>query len=653
MKQTIFVSIYVNLIFAVLVQQPVYGEEVGQDEQKMETFAFVDKNGYYQDIALLKSEYFVYSASKRIESIKIAPTPVTVITSNQISLLSTLYLPEIIRLFPGMDVSRMSRTEYSVSIRGLNTNSVLKPREVLVLEDGRTVFDDFSGNVDWENLDVFPQDIGKIEIIRGAGSAIYGPNAARGVINLITKPAEALPAFESDTSMSAYNGFRQRIAGGYNMNNYSLKITGGFDQADLLNNTDPNSAAYNGPYYDQLGAKTWRLNSVLGKTFNDDSKLRFNVGTNTGKLIQTTASGVFVDNEQTTDHVMAEYDHPEALIRAFWNYKQLTMFDPATYNPAGSRTEQMYDFEINKKTIRFGKNQITYGLSTRLVNVSADTIQGTASQWTEGLFLDEQYNVSEKFLLRAAARLDHHDLAGYQVSPRVGVSYRLNDENVLKASINQGYRNPTLSDNFLNLQIFDPFGNLIATLYGNKELKPEESIWYEAGWIGTFHNLTLQADGFFVATENFIYTQHINATDGMYFNSSNRVEGRGGELSASYHLTPNVQILGNGSYNYYRQGDLRIESVPVYKTNVGVLVSDIQNFSGAVTFNYTDKTGWFNDPGSEIPSYYSLNMFLNCKISKNMLVQLDGINITNNYHRENPIGELFGSEITGTIKFIL
>src|SRR5204863_5896481 len=61
---------------------------------------------------------------------------------------------------------------------------------VLVLVDGRSVYQDFLGGTFWPLLDVAVQDVSRIEVIRGPGSALYGANAFSGVVNIITKTGE-------------------------------------------------------------------------------------------------------------------------------------------------------------------------------------------------------------------------------------------------------------------------------------------------------------------------------------------------------------------------------------------------------------------------------------------------------------------------------
>src|SRR6202042_1463103 len=71
-------------------------------------------------------------------------------------------------------------------LRGFNQRLSNK---VLVLVDGRSVFVDVLGATLWDSLSINVEDIERIEVVRGPGSALYGADAFNGVINIITKAA--------------------------------------------------------------------------------------------------------------------------------------------------------------------------------------------------------------------------------------------------------------------------------------------------------------------------------------------------------------------------------------------------------------------------------------------------------------------------------
>src|SRR6266478_8297214 len=129
----------------------------------------------------------VVTASARSSSETRAPASLTIIGEDEIRMSGAATIPEILRRVPGIDMAEMNPSDSNVSIRGFNRRVANK---VLVLVDGRSVYQDFLGGTFWPLVDVAIQDIDRIEVIRGPGSALYGANAFAGVVNIITRTGE-------------------------------------------------------------------------------------------------------------------------------------------------------------------------------------------------------------------------------------------------------------------------------------------------------------------------------------------------------------------------------------------------------------------------------------------------------------------------------
>jgi len=104
-------------------------------------------------------------------------------------------LPEALRLVPGLQVSQIDNSKWSITSRGFAGRFANK---LQVLVDGRIVYSPGFSGVFWEQQDFVLEDIDRIEVIRGPAAALYGANAVNGTINIITKPAaETQGAFVS------------------------------------------------------------------------------------------------------------------------------------------------------------------------------------------------------------------------------------------------------------------------------------------------------------------------------------------------------------------------------------------------------------------------------------------------------------------------
>lgn len=129
----------------------------------------------------------VTTVSKEPETVWNTPAAIFVITQEDIQRSGATSIPEALRLAPGVEVARISGDEWSIGIRGFGSRL---SRSVLVLIDGRSVYSTLTAGVYWEVQDTVMEDIDRIEVIRGPGGTIWGPNAVNGVINIITKSSK-------------------------------------------------------------------------------------------------------------------------------------------------------------------------------------------------------------------------------------------------------------------------------------------------------------------------------------------------------------------------------------------------------------------------------------------------------------------------------
>ncbi|RQP24823.1 TonB-dependent receptor [Albitalea terrae] len=148
-----------------------------------------------EDIALLygdKSTVSIATGSR--QSLRRAPAVATVITAQDIAAMGATDLDEVLETVPGVHVARNAQAYTPLyTIRGIY--SELNP-QTLVLQNGVPMTTLLVGNrgVIWGGLPL--ENIARIEIIRGPGSALYGADAFAGVINIITKGASDTPGTE-------------------------------------------------------------------------------------------------------------------------------------------------------------------------------------------------------------------------------------------------------------------------------------------------------------------------------------------------------------------------------------------------------------------------------------------------------------------------
>jgi iron complex outermembrane receptor protein len=147
-------------------------------------------------------EEVVVTATRDVEDVRKVPASVTVITKEEIDESHVETVVDLMRDRVGTVVRDFYGTgkKASVDIRGYGETASLN---TLVLVDGRRVNEiDLSG-VDWTQIPL--DQIERIEIVRGAGSVLYGDNAVGGVVNIITRRPEKPFAFQVGVSLGSYN----------------------------------------------------------------------------------------------------------------------------------------------------------------------------------------------------------------------------------------------------------------------------------------------------------------------------------------------------------------------------------------------------------------------------------------------------------------
>ena len=113
----------------------------------------------------------VTSAAKKPQKLAQAPAAVFIISREDIRRSGASSLPDLLRMVPGLEVAQINPSSWAISARGFNGQYSNK---LLVLVDGRSVYNPVFSGVFWDEQDVAPDLIERIEVIRGPGAAVWG-----------------------------------------------------------------------------------------------------------------------------------------------------------------------------------------------------------------------------------------------------------------------------------------------------------------------------------------------------------------------------------------------------------------------------------------------------------------------------------------------
>ncbi|MCW3808044.1 TonB-dependent receptor plug domain-containing protein [Plebeiibacterium marinum] len=185
----------------------------------------------------------VTSASKSEESLFDSPLSTTVLSHDQILASGATCFEEALRMVPGVIVREKTNGNFDVHIRG-NDNLPAKNMmlysensQTLVMINSRPVFNYSHGGTLWESLPVSFEDVDRIEVVRGPSSALYGPNAVSGVINIITADiTKETPLVSGNVKAGNLNSYIGDIAFRKQINDkFGFGVTANYETRDREN----------------------------------------------------------------------------------------------------------------------------------------------------------------------------------------------------------------------------------------------------------------------------------------------------------------------------------------------------------------------------------------------------------------------------------
>lgn len=154
----------------------------------------LDDKALKQEIRWLKEEGYVTTATRTRESSAKSGAAVSVITAKELRHMGARTLMDALKRVPGLDVHTTNIGMPAIEVRGLVTDSSEK---VLFLINGHSVNNNLvNGGATWTYDQIQIDDIERVEIVRGPGSALYGADAFLAVINVITEHGRDLDGEE-------------------------------------------------------------------------------------------------------------------------------------------------------------------------------------------------------------------------------------------------------------------------------------------------------------------------------------------------------------------------------------------------------------------------------------------------------------------------
>jgi outer membrane receptor for ferrienterochelin and colicins len=438
----------------------------------------------------LQSEMVVVTANKRPQSLQEVPVSISIVDAQDITKRNVTAVDDALRYLPGVNFQQSQ-----INIRASSGYSRGVGSRVLMLVDGVPLLSGDTGEITFESIPV--SQIERVEVVKGAGSALYGSGAMGGVINVLTKEIGegtvmtwrmyggiySSPAFDQwkwSSKERFMNGQMFGISSAYNDLKAAFSLQRIFD--DGYREQDW-SRRYNGslkvnysitPY----GSVTWTSN--LYQQYRGDflwwnglqqalrpadaqrnvsvSSLRFNNALRYRQIV----------NDRLYYEVKAVH------FRGNWYRDSLnnTRLD-------GSISDSfVMDAQANLTADEH--HHLTFGLVANAERVRAN-IFGRHDGRGGAVYVQEEFTAAKELEFTFGLRHDLQQVVGLplnqQTSPKFGVRYTIDPANTLRASVGRGFRSPSIGEFYTSTKNTGSSAIVIPST----SLRPEQSWSFEIG----------------------------------------------------------------------------------------------------------------------------------------------------------------------------
>ena len=487
-------------------------------------------------------ETTLVTATRTEQTVSSTLAPSSVFTKADIERLQAKDLGELLQRIPGVSVT-------SSGSKGSDTDMYLRGSSgdhTLFLIDGQRFNSATKGTTNFQLVE--PEQIERIEIVRGARSSIYGSDAIGGVVQIFTKKGNDKPSHFVSTGAGSNNTW-QVSAGSkgktkdirYSANISHLK-SDGFDNVD--NNTQPNNNDD-----DDDGYRNSTASLSLGYDFTDGSKLDVNYFHTQAKIEYDSKNKVPYSEKwiQTTN---LTYSSPTIGIWSTQAVLGYSIDDSDSYDDL-KPTKHDY-FRTSRKSFLWQNDfQIS---DQQLLTLGLDYYDdkvNSSSEYTDidGIPVEKRDNIAHFGVYQASfgmvdiqlgLREDDNEDFGKETTGNASIGLQVDDHHKFILSYGEGYKVPTFNDLY--------WPNL-GWSFGNPNLKSESSENYEFELRGDYKVFNWKLNYFQTDISNLIDWAPVNSTPDSPITPSNIDEA---EIEGS-ELTLSMEIAGwqvNASVDY-------------------------------------------------------------------------------------------------------
>ncbi len=609
----------------------------------IDTLMFGETKTYIFTPDVFNLDQVVVTATRTNKTLKDAPVITQVISAKQIESRGLTTVESVLETdIPGLDFQKVGFGT-DINMQGLSS------KNILILIDGERMAGENGNNVDYSRLNT--NNIERIEIVKGASSALYGSQAMGGVINIITKKPRKKIEFSFGGKLTEMN----------QINFHDTKIND--DDYNFKHNLDLPNTNYNAT----IG---FNLNKFSGKTSfvskssdayklqstdtmflypkNVDTVLVYSDGANINGFTDYTIEQLFsyTPNKKIEANIKASYyNHNEYDFvpdNKYQIYEDFTINGNVKYkfnNDANiaismNRDEyRKYDYleKLEEKRINYNniflnpklvgtfkiyeKHTITTG--TEYLNESLLSDKYTYDTLAEKqvntsvLFIQDDINFTDKINVIAGLRTDYHSAFGLNISPKLSAMYKYKNHS-FRVNYAKGFRAPNLKELYMEWTM----PALWFTIKGDKNLQPETNNYLSLSSEYSKNNLNGSINIYKNWFKNKIEGEwHEHQTIYQYVNVASS-ELTGIELLLKYRLFKHFSFSGGYSFVHdERSSEAQMSTISPHSANMrfefnlrkGIYNTNISlsgKITGAKNYEYSES---INYRGKDIDAVYDVH----------------------------------------------
>ena len=440
-------------------------------------------------------EQVVVTATRTPKALKDAPVVTKVITEQDLQIADATNIQDLLtERMPGLEFGYAMNQETSLNMNGFGGNAVL------FLVDGERLAGETMDNVDYNRLNL--DNVSRIEIVKGAASALYGANAVAGVVNLITKEnsepwtTNVNARYNSFNKEWRYGGTVGFNAGRWNSQTNVQRTTS--DEVKLTSALDTESNILR-----IYGGETLNLKERLAFRLSDKVKL---IGRG-GYFARISRRGTYDDHYKSYSGglksvmELSTADHLE-LSYAYDQYDKVRYISNARthdhdYSNRQHVAHALYSHVFDAHTLTVGADFLNDYLTTYQFENNTSHTQRSADA-----FAQFDYNPCRWFNAVASVRHDWYSASKENATTaRLALMGKWTGFSV-RANYAGGFRAPTLKEMYM---AFDMAG--MQMIYGNPDLKAEKSHNFNLAFE---HTGRVKAAGFFGGQYSLTLTGYYN-----------------------------------------------------------------------------------------------------------------------------------------------